>query len=198
MNRKAEVNKTDSKEFPTWWERHFSWAGWFAPKILLSMLLVWILINIAPWQVISKWELYQHYTDFVASLIPSIDLLPDAARFGGVEYSRAQLAATHTIGFIFLILIILTTKTIPLKKNLNSKNHLAHIYLIVILFLFGAFLVWLLLYWKGTFLKGLRSGWHDSEMRMTAFYLFWWFIIATSFAISLTFLKAYIKKFINK
>jgi hypothetical protein len=162
-----------------------------SPRLYVVLAGYWLLLNILPWDRFYEFSLYQKFVETMEHVVRSIALLPDGVRHGGLEYSKAQLSFLHFCGLCLVVYVSFATRRLRFSRGGGVGQLLMGLFCASLL---GAFFLLFMLMWPGTFNNDYADAHHDSELRMTALYVFWWLITSGMFAFAIGFLKALIHR----
>jgi len=151
-------------------------CGGFSPVLcwqyLVALVAVWGLLNIVPWDVVYGWDWYRDFVRLMEKAIASISLMPEQAQHRGMAYSRAQLSAIHFLGFANVVLCFAFTREAMFLPGTKSSRMLVGGLACATVGMTG--LVFLIA-WPAEFRGSLSDLYHDTEARMTAFYVVYWY-----------------------
>ncbi len=86
------------------------WAPYGYIKFWLLVSAYWVLVNVLPWDYIYHLPGYPSFVAFMAKIMPLIEGLQSELRYGGLEYSKAQLSFIAFCGIVWGIYAPLVTK----------------------------------------------------------------------------------------
>lgn len=160
--------------------------GWKTPvftwRYYPYLLAFWVIALVLPWQWLYRHlPFYSEYIAWLASipLFSEIDLFPDAVRYGGLEYSKAQLAFVHTCGVLNVVYVLMNTgkmvylKPAPIRASIQLGLTMAAV---------AAFELWVQWIARGNINPPIEDSIASSEVMLISWTIGYWYVIGMQMA----------------
>jgi len=144
--------------------------------VYLGLAGYWLILNTVPWEVLYQLPGFPGTVTMMESAFPSIAGLPDEVRFGGLLHSKAQLTVIHITGTIAICLVAVEAREFDRARPIPLTSYILGSLCWLAL---AVFLLWFLTVWDGSASdkRPYSAIGHDSEVKMTAVYIFYWWMI---------------------